>query len=148
MLEHLNTMGHQAEIAAGGSAWSGRAMQCREALAEEANRVKILQGGWIRPRDLSRMEAFFDTIALLSNDIQQALKVLAAYTTGRWDGDLLELLEPCHAGLEGMPPIRDDALPDDWFEKTSTCGHACTDCNYCENVFQRMVALATAKGGE
>ena len=148
MLEHLNTMGHQAEIAAGGSAWSGRAMQCREALAEEANRVKILQGGWIRPRDLSRMEAFFDTIALLSNDIQQALKVLAAYTTGRWDGDLLELLEPCHAGLEGMPPIRDDALPDDWFEKTSTCGHACADCNYCENVFQRMVALATAKGGE
>ena len=81
-------------------------------------------------------------------DIQQALKVLAAYTTGRWDGDLLELLAPCHAGLEGMPPIRDDALPDDWFEKTSTCGHACTDCNYCENVFQRMVALATAKGGE
>ena len=112
LLEHLNTMGHQAEIAAGGFAWSERAMQCREALAEAANRVKILQGGWIRPEDLGRMEGFFDTIALLSNDIPQALKVLKAYTEGRWDGDLLELLEPCHAGLEGMPPIRDDALPD------------------------------------
>jgi hypothetical protein len=65
-------MGHQAEIAAGGSAWSGRAMQCREALADAANRVQILQGGWIRPEDLGRMEGFFNTIALLSNDIEQA----------------------------------------------------------------------------
>lgn len=147
-LEHLNTMGHQAAIAAGGSDWSGRAMQCREALTEKANRVKLLQGGWIRPQDLSRVESYFDTIALLSNDIPQALKVLSAYTTGQWDGDLLELLEPCHAGLEGMPPIRNDALPDDWFEKTSACGHACDSCDYCAGVFQRMDALASAKGGE
>jgi hypothetical protein len=140
LLEHLNTMGHQAEIAAGGSAWSGRAMQCREALADAANRVQILQGGWIRPEDLGRMEGFFNTIALLSNDIEQALKVLKAYTEGRWDGDLLELLEPCHAGLAGLPSLRNDAFPTDWFEKTSTCGHACDGCGYCAEILHKMDA--------
>ena len=40
-LEHLNTMGHQAEIASSGSDWSGRAMQCREALADKANHVVL-----------------------------------------------------------------------------------------------------------
>ena len=123
-------------------------MQCIEVLANATNRVKILQGGWIRPRDLSRVEAFFDTIALLSNDIPQALKVLKAYTEGHWDGDLLELLEPCHAVLEGMPPMRDDAFPDDWFEKTSGCGHACDGCDYCAGVIRRMDALMAKKGGE
>ncbi len=140
LLEHLNTMWHQAEIATGGSAWSGRAMQCREVLSEEANRVQILQGGWIRPEDLGRMEGFFDTIALLSNDIPQALKVLEAYSEGRWDGDLLELLEPCHAGLAGMPALRSDLFPKDWFDKTSTCGHACGGCGYCADVLHRMGA--------
>ena len=147
-LEHLNTMGHQAEIADSGSAWSGRAMQCREALVEAANRVKLLQGGWIRPQDLIRVESYFDTIALLSNDIQQAMKVLSAYTTGQWDGDLLELLEPCHAGMEEIPPLRNDALPDDWFEKTTSCGHACDDCDYCAEILRKMDALAASKGGE
>ena len=140
LLEHLNTMGHQAEIAVGGSAWSGRAMQCREALVEAANRVQILQGGWIRPEDLGRMEGFFDTIALLSNDIPQALKVLKAYTEGRWDGDLLELLEPCHAGLAGLPPLKNNAFPTDWFEKTSTCHHVCDGCGYCAEILQKMDA--------
>ncbi len=148
LLEHLNTMGHQSEIAIGGSDWSGRAMQCREALTEKANRVKLLQGGWIRPQDLSRVESYFDTIALLSNDIPQALAVLSAYTTGQWDGDLLELLEPCHAGLKGMPPIRNDALSNDWFEKTSACGHVCDGCDYCAEILRKMDALSSAKGGE
>ena len=139
-LEHLNTMGHQAEIAAGGSAWKERAMQCREALAEAANRVRILQGGWIRPEDLGRMEGFFNTIALLSNDIPQALKVLKAYSEGCWEGDLLELLEPCHAGLAGMPPLRGDKFPSDWFDKTSTCGHACDGCGYCAGILSKMDA--------
>jgi hypothetical protein len=140
LLEHLNTMGHQTAIAAGGSAWNGRAMQCREVLTEAANRVQILQGCWIRPEDLGRMEGFFDTIALLSNDIEQALKVLKAYTEGRWDGDLLELLEPCHAGVAGLPPLRNDAFPSDWFDKTSTCGHMCDGCGYCAEILCKMDA--------
>ena len=140
LLEHLNTMGHQAAIIAGGSAWNGRAMQCREALTEAADRVQILQGGWIRPEDLGRMEGFFDTIALLSNDITQALKVLKAYTEGHWDGDLLELLEPCHAGVAGLPPLRNDAFPSDWFDKTSSCGHMCDGCGYCAEILRQIDA--------
>ena len=123
-------------------------MQCREVLVEDVNRVKLLQGGWIRPQDLVRMEGFFDTIALLSNNIPQALKVLSTYTTGQWDGDLLELLEPCHAGMEKIPPIWNNALPDDWFEKTSSCGHACESCGYCAEILRKMDAKASAKRGE
>lgn len=147
-LEHLNTMGHQAEIAAGGFVWGGREMQCRELLAVSENHVRLLQGGWIRPEDLNRVEGFFDTVALLSNDVQQACNVLKAYAEGHWDSDLLELLEPCHAGLAGMQPFRNDVFPEDWFEKTSACGHACEGCGYCAAVLSKMRPLVSDEGGK
>ncbi|MBR6056960.1 MAG: hypothetical protein IKP58_02195 [Victivallales bacterium] len=146
MLEHLNVMGHAAELAAKETPWKEREMQCREALSEAENRVQILQGGWIRPEDIAKVEGYFDTVALLSSDIPQARKVLDAYVNGHWDGDLLELLEPCHAGLTGMPPLRNNAFPDDWFEKTSTCGHACDGCGYCRDVLGKMAATAAEQG--
>lgn len=146
MLEHLNVMSHGAELAAKETPWKGRGMQCREALFIEENHVRILQGGWIRPEDIAKVEAYFDTITLLSDDIPQARKVLEAYANGRWDGDLLELLEPSHAGLAGMPPLRNDMFPDDWFEKTSTCGHACDGCGYCEDVLAKMSAHMSEQG--
>lgn len=147
-LEHLNVMGHWAEIVAAGSTRSSRDMPCRELLSGTGNHAKLLQGGWIRPEDLSRVEGFFDTVALLSSDVPQARNVLKAYTEGRWGGNMLELLEPCHACLAGVPSFPDDAFPEDWFEKTSSCGHACDSCGYCGAVLEKMSSAASSKGGE
>ena len=64
--------------------------------------------------------------------------VLLAYTMEKWPANLLDILEPGHANVEGMPFIANARFPEDWFEHTTHCGHHCDTCGYCKTVFEKV----------
>ena len=64
--------------------------------------------------------------------------VVNAYVSGRWRGNLLDLLEPGFSPAFRPSFIDNGAFPEDWFEKTGRCGRECTGCGYCEGVFREV----------
>ena len=64
--------------------------------------------------------------------------VLGAYARGTHGGSILDLLEPGHAGLPGMPMLDNSRFPEDWYERTSACEHRCRECGYCKAVFEKV----------
>ena len=65
--------------------------------------------------------------------------VLGAYTSGRFDGNLLELLEPGFASQFFPQYIDNTAFPADWFEKSGRCLMGCTGCGYCEQTLKTVL---------
>ena len=65
--------------------------------------------------------------------------VIGAYAAGKWDGDLLELLEPGFSPAFYPDYLDNRRIPDDFFEKTSQCTLGCTDCGYCESIFSEAL---------
>ncbi|MBO4526378.1 MAG: hypothetical protein J5743_02045, partial [Victivallales bacterium] len=67
-----------------------------------------------------------------------------AYTTEKWNSNLLDILEPGHGNVEGMPLVINSRFPEDWFEHTTHCGHHCDSCNYCKTVFEKVSKIPQA----
>jgi hypothetical protein len=61
-------------------------------------------------------------------------KVFDAYTTKKYNGNLLEILDPYYSTFDFIY-LDNTLFPNNWFEVTSKCNHDCINCNYCENIF-------------
>mgnify|MGYP002627202691 CR=1 FL=1 len=92
----------------------------------------------IRPEDIRHYVDLFDTIKLATRESAEPEYVLLAYTMEKWPANLLDILEPGHANVEGMPFIANARFPEDWFEHTTHCGHHCDTCGYCKTVFEKV----------
>ena len=69
-------------------------------------------------------------------------RVVAAYARGRFNGNLLDLMEPGYAPLFGRWMLDNARFPADWFEKTSECDRDCTACSYCGEVLEKVLVNA------
>ncbi len=65
--------------------------------------------------------------------------VLHAYANARHHGNLLDLLEPAFSTLLAPHWIDNDAFPQDWFQRTSTCHAACHRCTYCADTLTHVL---------
>lgn len=112
----------------------------------------ILKSPIIRPEDIHHYEGITDLIKLASRSstTQQLDLILNAYTTERHTGDLFALMEcGCLTTyLEGQvtqrpgapagrPAFAASEIPEDFFERVSSCDRLCDDCNYCASIAQR-----------
>ena len=57
----------------------------------------FLRATWIRPEDLPRYEAFADVVKIATRRHPDPVKVLNAYATYSYDGNLADLMDPAHA---------------------------------------------------
>jgi hypothetical protein len=94
----------------------------------------VLQATWLRPEDIARYEGLTRVLKLATRMHSHPRMVLDAYTTGRWEGNLLDLFEPCFSPAFAPWVMDNTRFPGDWFTRTSTCGHRCHTCEYCQNV--------------
>jgi len=139
---HDNLVAHECEIAETENIeWLPHT--CWRLFRDPANWAAILQSTWIRPEDLHHYAGLFDVVKLATRMHAHPRLVIDAYVSGEYRGNLLDLFEPGFGPALAPQVIDATRMPDDWFEQTSTCGHRCETCDYCERALQRAMIEVT-----
>lgn len=136
---HDNMVAHDAEIDETKNIEGWTPHVCWNLYRKRENWPAILKATWIRPEDLYHYEGLVDVVKLATRMHSRPRAVLEAYTSGRWRGNLLDLLEPGFASAFAPSIIDNSKFPDDWFEKTSGCERDCQNCGYCAEVFRQVL---------
>ena len=150
-VQHFNHLSHQQSV--GVSYY----LPCVRQFQEDP--ATLLKCPIIRPEDVHRYDGLVDGIRLASRiagDMRIDL-MLRAYTTGRFDGNLFDLMES--GGLEsyicilrkrdGLDPYMDNAqIPPDFHEHVTQCDKLCGDCTYCEQVASKAFRTVPYKKAE
>ena len=140
---HDNLVAHEAEARQQPGRPLAYPAPCWEFLEKRERWPWLLGNCWIRPEDMHHYEAWFSTVKLATRVHPRPQKVLGAYVRGRYHGNVLDLLEPGHSALPGMPYLDNSRFPADWYERTADCGHDCEHCGTCAEVFR----LISSEGG-
>lgn len=119
---------------------------CRNLYEGGKNAAEILKSTWVRPEDIHHYEGIIDVVKLATRQHSYPRSVVSAYINGKWDGNLLELLEPGHSPAFYPDEIDNKAFPDGFFEKTGKCLNGCTGCGYCESVLARVFHKSSMDG--
>ncbi|NIM07356.1 MAG: hypothetical protein GTN69_09725 [Armatimonadetes bacterium] len=69
-------------------------------------------------------------------------RVLQAYVSRQYSGNLPNLFEPGHGPLFAPYIIENSRFPEDWFARTTTCGQQCERCDYCTAVLAQVLTPA------
>ena len=115
---------------------------CWTLYKDVCNFPEILKATWVRPEDLHRYEGLVDVVKLATRQHANPDMVISAYARGSFDGNLLDLFEPGFSPVFFPRFIDNAAFPADWFERTSACSRECTECGYCDAVFQKVLLSA------
>lgn len=122
---------------------------CRHVYLDPGNWAGILQSTWIRPEDLHHYEPYVSQVKLATRMHKDPARVIGAYATGTFDGDLLDLFEPGLGPLLGGRWLDNASFPADWFAVTSACRRNCHECDYCARTLAAVLrgGLTAGKSG-
>ncbi len=136
---HDNLVAHENGIAFKDNAYNFEG-QCAEFLKNGKFREKWLsRTNFIRPEDITLYEEFFDGIKLATRITKSPTRIIEAYTSGSFSGNLPELLEPNHSALFYPYVVENKKVEEDFAFKTANCDKNCSECGYCEKVFNNAV---------
>ena len=94
---HDNLHGHDRIRQSGvGERFGFSVFRCKTNYAR-GNYEDFLRATWIRPEDLPLYEPLVDVVKLATRRHPDPVKVLEAYATGSYHGNLAELMDPAHA---------------------------------------------------
>lgn len=110
---------------------------CWERYAKGENMADFLRASWIRPEDVKRYEPYCTLMKLATRQHSNPRMILGAYCGGAFDGNLLDLTEPCYA--EAFAPEILDNRALDGVELPGSCANNCTGCGKCREILQRAV---------
>lgn len=136
---HDNLVAHEAEIGAMNNIKGWNPSVCWNYYKKRENWVAFLQNSWIRPEDLHNYDTYFLMAKLATRMHANPRKVIQAYCEQRFQGNLLDLLEPGHSPIVSEYIIDNSKFPEDWFKRTSTCDKKCHQCNYCSEVLKKVL---------
>ncbi|MCM8768942.1 MAG: hypothetical protein NC911_04600 [Candidatus Omnitrophica bacterium] len=140
---HDNAVAHEKEMDS--NRVSDLPPLCRQFYKHPRHRLEFLQNSsWIRPEDIQlHQQIFFGSYKLATRMHGHPRMVLAAYHSGRYQGNLLDLLEPGFS--EDWWPLMVDntRFPPDWFSQVLTCAKNCWHCDFCCQVAGKvMISLS------
>ncbi len=133
-------LSHDAQIAfanlgpaANGTFAANRDLGCIRVLSE--NPEQFFKSPFIRPEDQGQYEGVADAIKLCGRTLGPAflMRAVKAYADGRYDGNLLDLLDT----LEWLVPtlyVDNAALPDDFYRQLTKCDRQCARCRFCKEL--------------
>lgn len=128
---HDNLVAHEEEISKRKNCYTFEGI-CHEYLKKRENRISLLRDtNFIRPEELSYYEPYFNSVKLATRASDMALMILRSYLAGHHSGNILELLEPNHAGRIFPYVIDNGSLT----ECRLFCDKKCSSCNKCEEEF-------------
>jgi len=144
---HDNVVSHEAEVAELDNAPANAPALCWSYLRERRHWVRFLQNTWVRPEDLHHYERHFPVVKLATRMQANPRRVLQAYVSQRYRGNLPDLFEPGHGPLFAPFIIDNARFPEDWFARTSTCGQQCEPCDYCASVLAQVLVRGESTSG-
>ena len=99
---------------------------------------EILRASWIRPEDLHQYEPYVSVFKLSTREAARPDLILKAYTSGSYDGDLLQILDPGFSVLVRPCVIDNKSFPKEWSEGkiAGRCAADCTHCGKCAEVLK------------
>ena len=136
---HDNLVAHEGEICEVANLKDFNPYVCWRMLKDRENWHMLLENTWVRPEDLHHYEGLFDTVKLATRMHTHPGLVIAAYATGRYYGNTLDLFEPGFGRALAPWIIDNKAFPADWFERTSHCSRDCGSCGYCKSVLEKVL---------
>lgn len=136
---HDNMVAHEAEICEVKNADDFNPYVCWRALKDRKNWPMLLQNTWVRPEDLHHYDGIFDTVKLATRMHQLPGLVIDAYTRRRFYGNTLDLFEPGFGRALAPYVIDNQAFPEEWFERVTSCDKQCHKCGYCERVLEQVL---------
>ncbi len=129
---HDNLVAHEQEIAAmdNGAVFQSA---CSRFTAKEENRKKLLRHlNFVRPEEMALFAPYVAAAKLATRVSPRPEQILRAYTDGHFSGNVLELLEPSHAGAFYPTIVDNSRLPGDFSAHRAGCDQNCAQCNYCD----------------
>ncbi len=112
---------------------------CRRLMASEENRYLLLAGNMVRPEDIRHYEGIIDGVKLATRIHPYPVTVIGAYARGRFTGDLCALTEPGFGNLLAPYMLENAAVPEDFWQVTTSCSRNCDGCGYCKEVYQKIL---------
>lgn len=119
---------------------------------------EIIKAPWFRPEDVkyySKLGIDYIKIAGRGLSAEDLLKLIEAYLSSRYDGDIYALIDNSYTHFrwdmfdmeaEPLPPLKisiDNRSLDGWYEyfmnDNSPCITGCRNCNYCDEVAKRVI---------
>ncbi len=110
---------------------------CWERYAKGNNLEDFLRSSWIRPEDVNRYEPYCSIMKLATRQHSNPRLILGAYCSGAFDGNVLDLTEPCYSEAFA-PKILDNRSLDD-VELPGKCAFNCTHCGKCSEILAKAV---------
>lgn len=148
---HDNLIAHSAEAEEVENLPGWNPHVCWNLYRDPSRFAEILKSTWIRPEDLHLYEGWVDTVKLATRQHAHPRMVVGAYAACRFEGNLLDLLEPGFAPAFAPRMIDNAAFPPDWGERVSQCSGDCEACSYCRQVLAEVLktlpcfAVATSR---
>ncbi len=138
----LVNMGRSADTLA-----INRAVGCVRHLSERPH--EVLRSPFIRPEDLGRYAPVADGIKLCGRTLGPGflMRVIEAYMRGRYDGNLLDLLDAVDWMAERHHLPNAD-LPGEFLHRLTSCEGACEPCGYCRDLFSRIARRRRPRLGD
>ncbi|MBR5308868.1 MAG: hypothetical protein IKU43_08860 [Clostridia bacterium] len=142
---HDNLVAHESDISAMDNAYDFRG-KCWEYLSKGDNAKYMIQrSNYIRPEDVHLYEGLFEALKLATRINASPIKVIHAYTSGRFYGGINEILEPNHSSVIAPNFLDNSKFPKDFAETVGNCSKDCQGCNYCTEVYNKI--LTKLNGG-
>ena len=136
---HDNLVAHEAEASNMVPLEGFSPILCRKILGQPGGIVEILKATWIRPEDIGNYEGIIDVVKLATRQHSPPAMVATAYSSGHFNGNLLDLLEPGFSQTLYPLWIDNGAFPADWLERIGACREDCASCGYCDDILSKIV---------
>lgn len=112
---------------------------CWRLYRDKKNLVEFLRSSWLRPEDLKRYEPYFPVVKLATRQHSHPRMVIGAYASGRFRGNLPDLMEPSFSPAFAPCVIDNERFPADWLTIARACAVNCTHCGRCERVLSEVL---------
>ncbi len=141
---HDNLHGHdriaQSKV---GEAFDFSVFRCKTHYAR-GNHEDFLRATWLRPEDLPLYEPLADVVKLATRRHPDPAKIIRAYATCAYDGNLADLMDPAHAFPGSFDNAALGASPN--WPRVRECPNAndCSHCGACAALFKDVFKEKTA----
>jgi collagenase-like PrtC family protease len=142
---HFNYISHESiEGKTEGHSYSFPANCCLPITVIDTSQV--LKSCWIRPEDTSKYNEVTSYFKVVGREAprSRALRSIKAYMEEDWNGDLLDIMcsSLYHFSLRYGAYLDNKKLEEfNFFEKVTSCGINCSQCDYCAELAKRLLML-------
>ncbi len=111
---------------------------------------QVLKSGWIRPEDTHRYEGITDYFKIVGRTVKTdaLITTITSYLEENWDGDLFDILcSSLKTFSKGYGAHLDNKSLDkyNFFEKVANCNMECADCNYCNQLADKLIKFGAGE---